>query len=186
MRSWRGYLSEARCKWFAYRPTDATVTLASLGSLQLRMVYLSGAGLPSLSWHERPLNECCCYVSFGCCAFVLVVHVIEAVQYATQQTDIKMQNCLCKVCRLTVYIVWCCCAYVMIRLLMKPNASLLRTLMTCLSFSYLLHSPMARYDITRPRRSTTYVDAAYCYQPSSVVYLSVLSLIHISEPTRPY
>jgi len=25
----------------------------------------------------------------------------------------------------------------------------------------------------RPHRSTTYVDAAYCYRPSSLVYLSV-------------
>jgi len=26
VRYWRGYLSGARCKWFAYGPADATVT----------------------------------------------------------------------------------------------------------------------------------------------------------------
>ena len=35
----------------------------------------------------------------------------------------------------------------------------------------------------RPHRSTTYVDAAYSYRPSSVVCLSVrLSVCHTSEP----
>jgi len=41
--------------------------------------------------------------------------------------------------------------------------------------------------IIRPHRSTTYVDAAYCYLPSSVVCRSVclsvaLSVCHSSEP----
>jgi len=35
--------------------------------------------------------------------------------------------------------------------------------------------------IIRPHHSTTYIDAAYCYRPSSVVYLSVC---HASEPCR--
>ena len=38
MRCWRGYLSAARCKWFAYGPADATATLSSLASLKSRMV----------------------------------------------------------------------------------------------------------------------------------------------------
>jgi len=42
-----GYLSGARCKWFAYGPADATVTPSSLASLKSRVVYLSGAGFPS-------------------------------------------------------------------------------------------------------------------------------------------
>ena len=46
---WRGYLSGARCKWFAYCPADATATPSSLAPVKSRMVYLSGAGLPRLS-----------------------------------------------------------------------------------------------------------------------------------------
>jgi len=40
-------LSAAKCRWFAYGPAD-TGTLLSLASLKSSMVYLSGAGLPSL------------------------------------------------------------------------------------------------------------------------------------------
>jgi len=50
MWCWRGYLSGARCKWFACGPADATATPSSIASLKPRMVYLSGAGLPGLSW----------------------------------------------------------------------------------------------------------------------------------------
>ena len=32
VRCWRGYLSAARCKWFAYGPADATAILSSLAS----------------------------------------------------------------------------------------------------------------------------------------------------------
>jgi len=39
--------------------------------------------------------------------------------------------------------------------------------------------------IIRPHRSTTYVDAAYCYRPSSVVCSSICqSVCHSSEPCR--
>ena len=44
-------------KWFAYGPADATATPSSLASVKSRMVCLSGAGLPRLSW-KRPLNRC--------------------------------------------------------------------------------------------------------------------------------
>jgi len=47
-RYWCGYLSGARYKRFAYGPADATVTPSYLALLKFRMVYLSGAGLPSL------------------------------------------------------------------------------------------------------------------------------------------
>ena len=53
VRYWRGYLSGARCKWFAYGPADATVTPSSLAPVKSRMVYLSGTGLPRLSWKKR-------------------------------------------------------------------------------------------------------------------------------------
>ena len=42
-----------------------------------------------------------------------------------------------------------------------------------------------RFSRFRPHRSTTYVDAAYCYRPSIVVCLSVgLSVSHSSEPCK--
>jgi len=52
MRCWCGYRSGMRCKWSAYDPADATATPSFLASLKSRMVYLSGASLPRLSWKE--------------------------------------------------------------------------------------------------------------------------------------
>jgi len=49
---WRGYMSWVWCKWFAYGPADATATPSSLASVKSRMVYLSGASLPRLSWKK--------------------------------------------------------------------------------------------------------------------------------------
>ena len=49
VRYWRGYLSGARWKWFAYGPADATATPSSLAPVKSGMVYLSGVGLPRLS-----------------------------------------------------------------------------------------------------------------------------------------
>jgi len=54
VRYWCGYLSGARCKWFAYGPADAPATPSSLAPVKSRMVYLSGAGLPRLSWKKKP------------------------------------------------------------------------------------------------------------------------------------
>jgi len=45
VRFWRGYLSGAMCKLFAYGPADATATPSSLAPVKSRMVYLSDAGL---------------------------------------------------------------------------------------------------------------------------------------------
>jgi len=50
MRCWHGYLSGAKCKWFAYVPADASAIPSSLASLKCRMVYLFGTGFPRLSW----------------------------------------------------------------------------------------------------------------------------------------
>jgi len=52
MGYWRGYLSEVWWKWLAYGPADATATPSSLASVKSRMVYLSSAGLPELSWKK--------------------------------------------------------------------------------------------------------------------------------------
>ena len=49
---WRFYLSGVRSDWFAYGPADAAATPSSLASLKSRMLYLSGASLPSLSWKK--------------------------------------------------------------------------------------------------------------------------------------
>ena len=38
MTWWHGYLSAARCKWFAYCPADATAIPSSLASLKYRFV----------------------------------------------------------------------------------------------------------------------------------------------------
>jgi len=43
VRYWHGYLSGARCKWFAYTPSDATATPSSLATVKSRMVYLSSS-----------------------------------------------------------------------------------------------------------------------------------------------
>jgi len=40
------------------------------------------------------------------------------------------------------------------------------------------------WSILRPHRSTTYVDAAYCYQPSSVVCLSVCLSVTLVSPAK--
>jgi len=40
------------CSIFAYGPADATATPSSLVSLKSRMVYLSGAVLPTMSWKK--------------------------------------------------------------------------------------------------------------------------------------
>jgi len=45
MRCWCGYLSGAKCKWFAYGPADATATPSSLASLCPEWFSLSGTGL---------------------------------------------------------------------------------------------------------------------------------------------
>jgi len=52
VRYWLFYLSWARCKWFAYGPTDAIATPSSLAAVKSRMVCVSGAGLPRLSWKK--------------------------------------------------------------------------------------------------------------------------------------
>ena len=50
VRYWHGYLSGARCKWFAYGPADATATPSSHALVKSRMVHLTGAGSPRLFW----------------------------------------------------------------------------------------------------------------------------------------
>jgi len=47
---WLSVWSEV--KWFAYGPADANATSSSLAPVKSKMVYLSGAGLPRLSWKK--------------------------------------------------------------------------------------------------------------------------------------
>jgi len=54
---WRGYLSGARCKLFAYGSADATATPTSLAAVKSDWFSLSGASLPRLSWKEA-INRC--------------------------------------------------------------------------------------------------------------------------------
>jgi len=48
----------ARCRWFVYIPAVATVR-SSLASLNLCMVYLSGARLSRLSWKIGRYSSVC-------------------------------------------------------------------------------------------------------------------------------
>jgi len=53
VRYWHGYyLSGGRCSLFACGPADATAIPSSLAPVKSIMVYLSGAGLPRLSWKK--------------------------------------------------------------------------------------------------------------------------------------
>ena len=56
MRYWRGYLSRARCKWFAYNPADATATSSSLASSTPRMVLPFWCQLTQVVPEKRPLH----------------------------------------------------------------------------------------------------------------------------------
>jgi len=54
VRYWRGYLSGARCKWFmiCMWPSWCHCHPTSLAPVKSRIVYLSGASLPRLSWKK--------------------------------------------------------------------------------------------------------------------------------------
>ena len=52
----RGYLSEARCKWFAYGPADATATPPSPAPVKSRMVYLIWCRLTQVVLETMLLN----------------------------------------------------------------------------------------------------------------------------------
>jgi len=56
VRYWCGYLSAARCKWFAYGPADATTTPSSLTPVKSRMVYSFWCQLTQGVPDKRPLN----------------------------------------------------------------------------------------------------------------------------------
>jgi len=58
MRCWRGYLSRARCKWFAYDRADATATTSSLALLKSRMVSPFWCQLTQVVMEKRLLNGC--------------------------------------------------------------------------------------------------------------------------------
>jgi len=57
VRYWHGYLSEARCIWFAYGPADATATPSSLAPIKSRMVLPFLCRLTQVVV-KRPLNGC--------------------------------------------------------------------------------------------------------------------------------
>jgi len=56
MRCWRGYLSGARCKWFAYGPADVTAVPLSLASLKSRLVLPLWCRLIQVVLEKRQLN----------------------------------------------------------------------------------------------------------------------------------
>ena len=71
VRYWRGYLSGARCKWFAYSPADATATPTSCSSKIQN-------GLPFWCWltqvvlEKKPLNGCSVVIDVWC-RFVFIL-----------------------------------------------------------------------------------------------------------------
>jgi len=56
---WCGYLSGARCKWFAYGPADATATLSSSAVLKSMMVLPFWYWLTQVVLEKSPLNGWC-------------------------------------------------------------------------------------------------------------------------------
>jgi len=58
IKCWRGYLSGARCKWFAYGPADATATPSSVASLKSRIVLPFWCWLTQVVLEKRLLNRC--------------------------------------------------------------------------------------------------------------------------------
>ena len=62
-RYWRGYLSGAKCKWFAYGPADITATPSSLAPVKFRMVAFLVPAYP----------DCPGKTSWNRCSIVIVV-----------------------------------------------------------------------------------------------------------------
>jgi len=64
---WCGYVSAARCRLFAYRPSDATAshpkTPSSLASFKSRLVLPSWYRLTQVVPEKRPLNGCSSSIS---------------------------------------------------------------------------------------------------------------------------
>jgi len=58
VRCWRGYLSAARCKWFAYGPADATATPIISCSHKIHSVLPFWCQLTQVVLEKRPLNGC--------------------------------------------------------------------------------------------------------------------------------
>jgi len=57
MRCWCGYLSAARCKFFAYGSADATATPSSLSSVKSRIVLPFWYQLTQVVLEKRLLNR---------------------------------------------------------------------------------------------------------------------------------
>ena len=56
VRCWHGYLSGARCKWFAYGPADATAAPSSLAPVKSRMVVSFWCQLTQVVLEKRQLT----------------------------------------------------------------------------------------------------------------------------------
>jgi len=56
MRCWRGYMSGATCKWFAYGPAYATATWSYCALLECRTVYIFFAPAYTRWTEKRTLN----------------------------------------------------------------------------------------------------------------------------------
>jgi len=89
---WLCYLSGARCKWFAYGFADATATPSSLAPVKSKMVYLSGAGLPRLSWKKgREMDVVVLVVLVTSFYAVIFTYVCRLVK--TRQVNLIADTC---------------------------------------------------------------------------------------------
>jgi len=65
MRCWHCYLSGAKCKWFAYGPSDATAIPLFLASLESKMVLPFWYQITQVVLEKRPLNGCSILLIFN-------------------------------------------------------------------------------------------------------------------------
>jgi len=100
MRRSHGYLSWARCKWFAYDQADAASSPSSFVSLKSRMVLPFWCQYTQVFLENRPLNEC----SSSCIHMSLVtvyINRIDAVLlFQSAQIDFFWQTALLRSTRM--------------------------------------------------------------------------------------
>jgi len=119
---WSGYLPGARSSWSAYGPADATATSSSLAPVKSRMVFLSGASLPRLSWKKRPLNGRSSGLVSWLCICRIVVHINEYCESGCirsnsrcilQETEADHCEMLCVICSDTCRVVNVQCCHIL-------------------------------------------------------------------------
>jgi len=86
VRYWRGYLSGARCKWFAYGPADATATPSSLAPVKWDLAPGCSLALIGL-WQTMPFQYSVMYRHMS------PQNVLDVLHYAVHRTVIYSFCC---------------------------------------------------------------------------------------------